>query len=198
MITDFITRYALNLLFTFLVIRFIYYPKYRNKDFVFTFFLFNSILFVLCFLLAEADLKFGFAFGLFAMFSMFRYRTVTVPIGEMGYFFLVVTLGIVNSIASLSNYELLVLANVILVFLTFVLGRWLNLTHENHQIIHYDNLELIKPDQRQASLKDLSERTGLQIHNIQVIKVDFQRVFAQLKVYYFSKENESTGADLEA
>lgn len=52
MITDFITRYALNLLFTFLVIRFIYYPKYRNKDFVFTFFLFNSILFVLCFLLA--------------------------------------------------------------------------------------------------------------------------------------------------
>jgi len=198
MITDFITRYALNLLFTFLVIRFIYYPKYRNKDFVFTFFLFNSILFVLCFLLAEADLKFGFAFGLFAMFSMFRYRTVTVPIGEMGYFFLVVTLGIVNSIASLSNYELLVLANVILVFLTFVLGRWLNLTHENHQIIHYDNLELIKPDQRQALLKDLSERTGLQIHNIQVIKVDFQRVFAQLKVYYFSKENESTGADLEA
>jgi hypothetical protein len=58
MITDFLARYALNLFFTFLVIRFIYYPKYRNKDFVFTFFLFNSILFVLCFLLAEADLKF--------------------------------------------------------------------------------------------------------------------------------------------
>ena len=198
MITDFITRYALNLLFTFLVIRFIYYPKYRNKDFVFTFFLFNSILFVLCFLLAEADLKFGFAFGLFAMFSMFRYRTVTVPIGEMGYFFLVVTLGIVNSIASLSNYELLVLANVILVFLTFVLGRWLNFTHENHQMIHYDNLELIKPDQRQALLQDLSQRTGLQIHNMQVIKIDFQRAVAQIKVFYFSKENESSGADLEA
>lgn len=198
MITDFITRYALNLLFTFLVIRFIYYPKYRNKDFVFTFFLFNSILFVLCFLLAEADLKFGFAFGLFAMFSMFRYRTVTVPIGEMGFFFLVVTLGIVNSIASLANYELLVIANTILVFVTFVLGRWLNLTHENHQIILYDNLEFMKPEHRQALLKDLTERTGLQIHKIQVIKVDFQRVVAQLKVYYYSKENESSGADLEA
>jgi len=198
MITDFIARYALNLFFTFLVIRFIYYPKYRNKDFVFTFFLFNSILFVLCFLLAEADLKFGFAFGLFAMFSMFRYRTVTVPIGEMGYFFLVVTLGIVNSIASLANYEMLVIANGVLVFLTFVLGRWLNLTHENHQIIWYDNLELIKPAQRPALLADLSERTGLQIHNIQVIKVDYQKGAAQLNVYYFSKENESFAADLEA
>jgi hypothetical protein len=198
MITDFLARYALNLFFTFLVIRFIYYPKYRNKDFVFTFFLFNSILFVLCFLLAEADLKFGFAFGLFAMFSMFRYRTVTVPIGEMGYFFLVVTLGIVNSIASLANYEMLVIANGVLVFLTFVLGRWLNLTHENHQIIWYDNLELIKPAQRPALLADLSERTGLQIHNIQVIKVDYQKGAAQLNVYYFSKENESFAADLEA
>ncbi len=198
MITDFLARYALNLFFTFLVIRFIYYPKYRNKDFVFTFFLFNSILFVLCFLLAEADLKFGFAFGLFAMFSMFRYRTVTVPIGEMGYFFLVVTLGIVNSIASLANYEMLVIANGVLVFLTFVLGRWLNLTHENHQIIWYDNLELIKPAQRPALLADLSERTGLQIHNIQVMKVDYQKGAAQLNVYYFSKENESFAADLEA
>ena len=198
MITDFLARYALNLFFTFLVIRFIYYPKYRNKDFVFTFFLFNSILFVLCFLLAEADLKFGFAFGLFAMFSMFRYRTVTVPIGEMGYFFLVVTLGIVNSIASLANYEMLVIANGVLVFLTFVLGRWLNLTHENHQIIWYDNLELIKPAQRPALLADLSERTGLQIHNLQVIKVDYQKGAAQLNVYYFSKENESFAADLEA
>jgi hypothetical protein len=198
MITDFIARYALNLFFTFLVIRFIYYPKSRNKDFVFTFFLFNSILFVLCFLLAEADLKFGFAFGLFAMFSMFRYRTVTVPIGEMGYFFLVVTLGIVNSIASLANYELLVIANVVLVFVTFILGRWLNLTHENHQFIWYDNLELIKPAQRAALIADLSDRTGLQIHKIQVIKVDFQKAAAQIQVYYFSKENESSGADLEA
>ena len=101
MLETFLIRYALNLLFTFIVVRFIYYPKYRNNDFVFTFFLFNTILFVLCYLLAEADLKFGFAFGLFALFSMFRYRTVTVPIGEMGYFFLVVTLGIINSLASL-------------------------------------------------------------------------------------------------
>jgi len=115
-----------------------------------------------------------------------------------GLFFLVVTLGIVNSIASLANYELLVIANTILVFVTFVLGRWLNLTHENHQIILYDNLEFMKPEHRQALLKDLTERTGLQIHKIQVIKIDFQRVIAQLKVYYYSKENESSGTDLEA
>ena len=198
MLENFLLRYALNLLFTFIVVRFIYYPKYRNNDFVFTFFLFNTILFVLCYLLAEADLKFGFAFGLFALFSMFRYRTVTVPIGEMGYFFLVVTLGIINSLASLVNLEMLLVANSVLVAMTFLLGRTLSLTHENYQTLNYENLGLIKPAERAELLKDLSDRTGYPIHKVQVVKVDYQRGIAQLKVYYFSKENESAPLDLDA
>ena len=198
MLENFLLRYALNLLFTFIVVRFIYYPKYRNNDFVFTFFLFNTILFVLCYLLAEADLKFGFAFGLFALFSMFRYRTVTVPIGEMGYFFLVVTLGIINSLASLVNLEMLLVANSVLVAMTFLLGRTLSLTHENYQTLNYDNLGLIKPAERAELLKDLADRTGYPIHKVQVVKVDYQRGIAQLRVYYFSKENESAPLDLDA
>ncbi len=198
MLENFLLRYALNLIFTFIVVRFIYYPKYRNNDFVFTFFLFNTILFVLCYLLAEADLKFGFAFGLFALFSMFRYRTVTVPIGEMGYFFLVVTLGIINSLASLVNLEMLLVANSVLVAMTFLLGRTLSLTHENYQTLNYDNLGLIKPAERAELLKDLSERTGYPIHKVQVVKVDYQRGIAQLRVYYFSKENESAPLDVDA
>ncbi|MFZ9160162.1 MAG: DUF4956 domain-containing protein [Aquirufa sp.] len=198
MLENFLLRYALNLLFTFIVVRFIYYPKYRNNDFVFTFFLFNTILFVLCYLLAEADLKFGFAFGLFALFSMFRYRTVTVPIGEMGYFFLVVTLGIINSLASLVNLEMLLVANSVLVAMTFLLGRTLSLTHENYQTLNYDNLGLIKPAERAELLKDLADRTGYPIHKVQVVKVDYQRGIAQLRVYYFSKENESAPLNLDA
>ncbi|MCX6194787.1 MAG: DUF4956 domain-containing protein [Cytophagales bacterium] len=198
MLENFLLRYALNLIFTFIVVRFIYYPKYRNNDFVFTFFLFNTILFVLCYLLAEADLKFGFAFGLFDLFSMFRYRTVTVPIGEMGYFFLVVTLGIINSLASLVNLEMLLIANSVLVAMTFFLGRTLQLTHENFQTLNYDNLGLIKPAERVDLLKDLSERTGYPIHKVQVVKVDYQRGIAQLRVFYFSKENESGPLDLDA
>lgn len=198
MLETFLIRYALNLFFTFIVVRFIYYPKYRNNDFVFTFFLFNTILFVLCYLLAEADLKFGFAFGLFALFSMFRYRTVTVPIGEMGYFFLVVTLGIINSLASLVNIEMLLVANSVLVAMTFLLGRTLSLTHENYQTLNYDNLGLIKPAERAELLRDLTERTGYPIHKVQVVKVDYQRGIAQLRVFYFSKENESGSLEVDA
>lgn len=197
MIETFLLRYALNFIFTFLVIRLIYYPTYRNKDFVFTYFLFNNILFVLCFLLSEADLKFGFAFGLFAMFSMFRYRTVTVPIGEMGYFFLVVTLGIINSISSFNNLYLLLLANGILVSLTFILGRYLSLKHENSLQINFEDLQLLKPEDRDKLTTVLEDRIGLKIHKIQLIKVDYQKQLAQLKVFYFSNINESFSGDVE-
>ena len=195
MIETFLLRYALNFFFTFLVIRFIYYPTYRNKDFLFTYFLFNNILFVLCFLLSEADLKFGFAFGLFAMFSMFRYRTVTVPIGEMGYFFLVVTLGIINSISSFDNLSLLILANGILVSLTFILGRYLSLKHENFLQINFEDLQLLKPEDRDKLIRILEERVGIKIHKVQIIKVDFQKQIAQLKVFYYSNINESYTED---
>ncbi|HLP33256.1 MAG TPA: DUF4956 domain-containing protein, partial [Bacteroidia bacterium] len=95
---DFVLRYGLNLVAIVILVRFIYYPRHRNQDFVFTFFLFNTLNFLICFLLSSVKLKMGFAFGLFAIFSILRYRTVTVPIREMGYFFLSVAMAIINSL----------------------------------------------------------------------------------------------------
>ena len=80
---ELITRFGINLLAIFILVRLIYYPAHKNKDFLFTFFVFNIIIFTL---LSTTKLKPGFAFGLLAIFSIMRYRTVTVPIKEMGGF----------------------------------------------------------------------------------------------------------------
>ena len=45
----------------------------------------------------------GFAFGLFAIFSILRYRTETIPIREMTYQFLVITLGAINGLADVGT-----------------------------------------------------------------------------------------------
>jgi len=83
--SELLTRFGLNFVAIFILIRLIYYPTHKNKDFLFTFFIFNFVIFIL---LSTTKLKPGFAFGLFAIFSIMRYRTVTVPIKEMGYFFI--------------------------------------------------------------------------------------------------------------
>lgn len=197
---EFFLRYGINLLVTFIMVRLIYYPRHKNKDFVFTFFLFNTVNFLICFLLSSTKLKIGFAFGLFAIFSILRYRTVTVPIREMGYFFISVTIGIINALSQFDNgiAELLI-ANAVILIMIYLLDRQLSLQHENYKEINYERIDLIKPETREAMLEDLRKRTGLPVHRVELIKVDFLRDVARIHAFYFSDENESVtrgmGAD---
>ncbi|MCW5908471.1 MAG: DUF4956 domain-containing protein [Chitinophagales bacterium] len=196
-IGEFLLRYGINLLVTFILVRIIYYPRHRNKDFVFTFFLFNTVNFLICFLLSSTKLKIGFAFGLFAIFSILRYRTVTVPIREMGYFFLSVTIGIINALSDIdSGITLIVIANGLILLMTYLLDRQLSLEHENYKEINYERIELIHPEKREEMIEDLKRRTGLPIHRIELIKLDFLRDVARIHAFYYSRDNDSASRDV--
>lgn len=195
-ILEFGLRYAFNIVVTFILIRTFYYARHKNKDFVFTFFLFNSVLFLICFLLSSTKIELGFSFGLFAIFSIFRYRTVTVPVREMGYFFLTVTVGIINALANLSEtLFLLVICNIIIIVLTYILDGHLGLEHESFEEINYDRMDLIQPEKRNEMLRNLRERTGLSIHRVKFQKIDFSKNVAYIHAFYYTQENESTEED---
>ena len=101
--SDFTMRAVIDFISIFILVGLIYYPRHKNKDFLFTFVLFNIVNFMICCLLGAAKIKIGFAFGLFAMFSIIRYRTIAISIKDMGYFFVCVALGMLNSLASISE-----------------------------------------------------------------------------------------------
>ena len=191
-ILEFGVRYAFNLIVTFILIRTFYYARHKNKDFVFTFFLFNSVLFLICFLLSSTKIELGFSFGLFAIFSIFRYRTVTVPVREMGYFFLTVTVGIINALANLSDTMLLlIICNIIILVLTYILDGHLGLEHESFEEINYDRMDLIRPEKRKEMLQNLRQRTGLDIHRVKFQKIDLCKNVVSIHAFYYSQENES-------
>lgn len=199
-IVEFAVRYGLNLLVIFIIVRMIYYARHKNKDFLFTFFLFNTVNFLICFLLSATKLKMGFAFGLFAIFSILRYRTVTVPIREMGYFFVSVTIGLINSLSVVEDKTtaiILVSANLLIIGLIMLLDRQLGLKHENFKEVNYERIDLIKPENRPQMIADLCDRTGLPIHRIEIVKFDFLRDVARVHVFYFSLENESVSLGLD-
>lgn len=192
---EFGVRFLLNMLVILILVRGIYYNRYKNKDFVFTFFLFNIVNFLICFLLSTTKLKMGFAFGLFAIFSIIRYRTVTVPVREMGYFFVCVAIGIINALTPLSmaNFEL-IMADVLVVGLTFGLEHGLNIKHENFREIRYEKVELVVPERREEMIEDLRKRVGLPIHRVEILNVDFLRDVARIHAFYYSNENETKSA----
>jgi hypothetical protein len=188
---DFIVRSVIDFIAVALLVGFIYYPKHRNKDFIFTFILFNVVNFMICCLLGAVKIKIGFAFGLFAMFSIIRYRTIAISIKDMGYFFVCVAMGMLNSLAFVDdNYTILIICNIVILFLTFILERLNFLKNENAKEIVYDKVELIKPEYREQLLYDLNERTGLNIHRIEVISIDYLKDTALLKAFYYAKESE--------
>lgn len=191
---ELITRFGINFVALFILVRIIYYPSHKNKDFLFTFFIFNFIMFTL---LSTTHIKQGVAFGLFAVFSIMRYRTVTIPIKEMGYFFICLTLAMINSLSIIedhsifSNWSIIIVSNVSILLLTVVLDRFISLTHENFKEITYERVDLITPDKRNELVEDLINRTGLPIHRVEIKNINFLRDTAKIHVFYNAKENEN-------
>jgi len=183
------TRFGINILAIFILVRLIYYPAHKNKDFLFTFFIFNMIIFTL---LSTTKLKPGFAFGLLAIFSIMRYRTVTVPIKEMGYFFICLALGMINALSVVEEgYWIILTCNAAILILTIILDRFISLTHENVKEITYERIDLITPDRREEMMDDLKKRTGLPLHRIEVQNINFLRDTAKVNVFYHAKDNEN-------
>ncbi len=192
---EFAIRFGLNFLVIFILVRLIYYPIRKNRDFLFTFFLFNIINFLICYLLSSAQLKMGFAFGLFAIFSILRYRTVTVPVREMGYFFVSVTLGIINALTGTEDgFWLLAAANIIILAVAWVIDFGITITHENSKEIIYDRVDLLSAEKQNELIEDLKKRTGLPVHRIEILKIDFLKDIVRMNVFYNAAKNESPSA----
>lgn len=190
-LNDFIMRSIIDFVAVVVLVALIYYPKHKNKDFIFTFILFNVVNFMICCLLGAAKIKIGFAFGLFAMFSIIRYRTIAISIKDMGYFFVCVALGMLNSLGTINDgFLLLIICNAIVLFLTFIMERLDFLKNENAKEIVYDKVEFIKPEYKDQLLEDLNNRTGLNIHRVEIVSIDYLKDTALLKAYYYAKESE--------
>ena len=182
---DLLLRFSYNLVAAFIIIRLIYFPKEKKREYLFTFFIFNILIFFVCSFLKSFILNIGFAFGLFAIFTILRYRTETIPIREMTYQFLFITLVAINGIANIGAWYLqLLFINITVIVITVVLDSNVLLKKEYSKSVLYEKIELIKPDKRDALLKDLQDRTGLDIYRIKIDKIDFLQDTATITVYY--------------
>lgn len=182
-------KFGLNALVLFVLIRLIYYPIHRKKDYLFTYFLFNTLIFFLCVLLNSVKLSIGFAFGLFAIFGVLRYRTEQISIKDMTYLFAVITIAVINSLASkkVSIAELVFTDGMILVMTYALEHLWLT-RHEAMKQILYERIELIKPGNRVQLYADLHERLGVTVSRVEIGKIDLLKDTAQLRVFYFEDE----------
>jgi hypothetical protein len=189
------TKYGIRLLIdlvsTYVLMQFIYFRFYKNKDLLFTYFVFNIVIFTISFLLNRVEISMGAAFGLFAVFSMLRYKTEEISIKDMTYLFLTIAIGIVSALTRLKGvedvYEYLFLIAIITAMILVALmleSNWF-MKQELFKTIYYEKIELIHPSKYDEFLEDLRSRTGIDIHRAEVQKIDFLRDTAQVKIYFY-------------
>ena len=186
-----ILRLSINLLFLIVVIRYLYYPKTKRKDYLFTYFLIGFMTFFLCFGLKKLDIDTGMGLGLFAIFGIIRYRTNTIEIKEMAYLFIVIGLSVINSLASnkISIAELIFI-NVSACLLTYLIEYVFLLRNESRKIILFEQIDLIKSLNKAELKLNLEERTGLKINRIEIGKINYLNDTADIKIFYFEDDQK--------
>jgi len=180
-----VLKLIIDLMFVLIIIRGIFYPVYKERDYAFTAIVINIAIFFICFLMGSIKLKMGFAFGLFAVFSILRYRTEQIPIREMTYMFAVIIIAVLNALSDDKiSYAELFLANISITLIIFLLEKDVLHDDESVKLITYEKIDLIKPENYELLIADLRERTGLYVKRAELDSINFLNDTAKLKVLF--------------
>lgn len=207
-----LVRFAIDVFFLTLIVKFAIYPIQREREFAFTAVMMNVTVFFICFALKKLELGIGMALGLFAIFGVLRYRTDAIRVKEMTYLFIVIGIAVINALSNKkTSYAELGLVNV-LIFVTAMLKERIAGNGDAEPTkkksknkdsglvkysIEYDQIELLGPDHSGDLIADLKQRTGLDIVQIQVRSIDLLANRATLSVWCqdHSEQQNSASSD---
>jgi len=193
---EMIIRFLINFSVVFMLVRVIYYPIHKRKDYLVTFFLINILIFFVCIVMNDVKMNMAFAFGLFAIFGILRYRTEQLPIKEMTYLFMVIAIAVLNSLAGKKvSFAELMLVNATIVIATYLLEKVFLLKHESRKSITYEKIENVKPENHDKLIADLRERTGLDINRVQIGRIDFLRDTVKIIIFYHEEDPSNSFND---
>ena len=182
---ELLLRLILNITVAYSIIHYIYQPTRKDSEYMFTFMVFNPLIFFICHLFSKVDLSIGFAFGLFAVFSILRYRTTQIQVKEMTYMFIVISVAVINALATKKvSYTELMFTNAFIILITYLLEKYTSGSGVNMQVIKYEIIENIKPENHGLLIADLEERIGKKVIRFEIIEADYIRDSARLRVFH--------------
>jgi len=190
---ELLVRFSFNSIVVLILVRFLYYPVARRKEYFFSYILISSIVFLVTYsLVSVADLSTGVAIGLFALFGILRFRTSQIPVKEMTYLFLVIGISVINAMLNgQTSYIELLFINMIILFMAWVAELIWQRNKLNSKYIDYEKIDLIRPEKKDELIADLEKRTGLTITDISIGRVNFIRDTVRIRIYFSDEESQN-------
>jgi len=177
-------RFVINIIFAYILISCVYAKEHRIREYSFTFFISNILIFLVTSLLASVKVKTGFAFGLFAILSILRYRTEQIQLREMTFLFASIILGVMNSLATdeLSLWAVL-LADALLCLSIFVAEKSF-IGNTDQILLFYDNSKLLAKDKKKELYEDLKNRFGYDVLKVVIVRMNYLTDSAEIKLVF--------------
>lgn len=198
-----IGKFIINVIFLFLLIRLVYYRYSKKEMYVFSLFLMGIVIFILGSMLPLVfkatgmipGPEIGMAMALFAIFTILRFRTRNMDIKDMAYFFTVIAISAVNSF-NWADFPIMgvFLLNIIIILSALILEIVMAAKTQkikkpekenfsSYSII-YDNLEMLKPHNKEALTRNITEITGIDVKKIRIREVNYKEKIAHIDIYY--------------
>jgi len=154
-------RFILNLAFLVILIRVIYFRYTKKEKFLFTFFMLGITVFFISSMLKSVFIEFGMAVGLFAIFTILRFRTRNFSLKDMSYIFTTIGLSLINSL-KLVGFPMIgvIIFNLIIIASAVILEEFALRNNTTTYTIILEDLELMKngknrilPAERYSNIK---------------------------------------------
>jgi FtsH-binding integral membrane protein len=183
---DFWIRLILNLVTLFILIWYIYYPNNGQKELIFTFIIIGIVAFFIASVLNRVKIDFAMAIGMFAVFSIIRYRTPPFEVKEMSYLFAVIGISVINALVESKNIEWLaiVVADIILLVATLALEKYSprNKIEKKPLTITLTDIGIITDKLRLT--EEVKKQTNLNVFKVEVSKINAIKKEVTVWVYF--------------
>lgn len=170
--SDLLIRIALNLGSMIVLLFFIYYPRYSNKETTISAALINVFSFSVLSMLSAVQFSVAAGFGLFAILALFTLRSEPISKSDISYFFGSISLSVIASVQG-TDFGFIILMLLVVLLAVYIV--------DHPRILHSSSVSRLTLDYipnnvlgNSNNLKEeLSGKLGVGVISVRVISIDY-------------------------
>ncbi len=189
-IVNYLGRFGLNLLVVALIVRALYLRRKPSRTYALALVIGAELIYIVIVVMVNLEISLAVGFGIFAIFSLLRFRTVAISLRDMTYLFTVFTISLANALLMNSEQWEEMFAINLAVLLTLIVIEFGRILPDRGSLkLVYDNLALLQPGKQSALWSDVRARSGVTPIRIVVEQVNLPAQLATLKVYFVDQDS---------
>ncbi|NQU84194.1 MAG: DUF4956 domain-containing protein [Mariniphaga sp.] len=184
--TEFFLRLVINLITIYILTRYIFITNNYQQEYIFSLPLLGLIIFLIASILDQVNLNFTVALGLFAVFSILRYRTIPIEIKEITYLFTVIGISIINAMVefNFSNWLGLLISNFFILACVFISENYKPQKTRNKKLLTFTPTDFEILNDKRVLLNEIKETTKINVSKVEVSKINVARNELSVWIYF--------------